>query len=70
MNMVDQLAEYYRLSQHAEVQNWLCRWWLPQGEARIAYLRELLEPQLARNLSRKRLPPSATATTPGKSTPE
>lgn len=70
MNLVDQLAEYYRLSQHAEVQNGLCRWWLPQGEARIAYLRELLEPQRARHLSRKRSPPSATAATPGKSAPE
>ncbi|MDT3250802.1 hypothetical protein QZQ97_07605 [Serratia sp. root2] len=44
MKLVDQLAEYYRLSRRAEVQNRLCRLWLPQGEARITYLRELLEP--------------------------
>ncbi|ANS42582.1 hypothetical protein [Serratia inhibens] len=44
MKLVDQLAEYYRLSRRAEVQNRLCLLWLPQGEARIAYLRELLEP--------------------------
>lgn len=44
MKLVEQLAAYYQLSQHAEVKNRWCRWWLPQGEARIAYLRELLEP--------------------------
>ncbi|AHG22300.1 hypothetical protein Z042_23880 [Chania multitudinisentens RB-25] len=44
MKLVEQLAEYYRLSRHAEVQNCLSRWWLLQGEARIAYLKELLEP--------------------------
>jgi len=44
MRLVEQLAEYYRLSKRAEVQNRWCRLWLPQGEARIAYLRELLEP--------------------------
>lgn len=44
MKLVEQLAAYYQLSRHAEVKNRWCRWWLPQGEARIAYLRELLEP--------------------------
>lgn len=44
MKLVEQLAAYYQLSQHAEVKNRWCRWWLPQGEARVAYLRELLEP--------------------------
>ncbi|BEN39613.1 hypothetical protein PTR23_18750 [Serratia nevei] len=44
MNWVETLAEYYRLSRTAETQHWLCRRWLPQGEARLAYLRELLEP--------------------------
>lgn len=46
MRLVDQLAEYYRLNRCAEVQNGLCRLWLPQGEARIASLRELLAPAL------------------------
>ncbi|CAI0838661.1 Uncharacterised protein [Serratia entomophila] len=49
MKLVDQLAEYYRLSRKAEVQNRLCRLWLPQGEARVAYLRELLEPEARRH---------------------
>lgn len=44
MKLVEQLAAYYQLSRYAEVNNRWCRWWLPQGEARIAYLRELLEP--------------------------
>jgi hypothetical protein len=44
MKLVEQLAAYYQISRHAEVKNRWCRWWLPQGEARIAYLRELLEP--------------------------
>ncbi|MBH2885485.1 hypothetical protein I5Q18_23735 [Serratia ureilytica] len=44
MNWVETLAEYYRLSRTGETQHWLCRRWLPQGEARLAYLRELLEP--------------------------
>ncbi|TQI80296.1 hypothetical protein FHU10_4843 [Serratia fonticola] len=44
MKLVEQLAAYYQLSQHAEVNHRWCRWWLPQGEARIAYLRELFEP--------------------------
>ncbi|WP_171971327.1 hypothetical protein [Serratia marcescens] len=44
MNWVETLAEYYRLSRAGEKQHWLCRCWLPQGEARLAYLRELLEP--------------------------
>jgi hypothetical protein len=44
MKLVEQLEEYYRLSRREEVQNRWCRLWLPQGEARIAYLRELLEP--------------------------
>ncbi|CAI2034718.1 Uncharacterised protein [Serratia fonticola] len=44
MKLVEQLATYYQLSRDAEVKNRWCRWWLPQGEARIAYLRELLEP--------------------------
>ncbi|ERK16830.1 hypothetical protein L580_0409 [Serratia fonticola AU-P3(3)] len=44
MKLVEQLAAYYQLSRHAEVKNRWCHWWLPQGEARIAYLRELLEP--------------------------
>jgi hypothetical protein len=44
MKLVEQLAAYYQLSRHAEVKNRWCRWWLPQGEVRIAYLRELLEP--------------------------
>ncbi|MEB7885209.1 hypothetical protein [Serratia fonticola] len=44
MKLVEQLAAYYQLSRHAEVKNRWCHWWLPQGEARIVYLRELLEP--------------------------
>lgn len=44
MKLVGQLAVYYRLSRHAEVRNCWCRWWLPQGEARLIYLRELFEP--------------------------
>ncbi|MBC3378531.1 hypothetical protein H8I69_05285 [Serratia fonticola] len=44
MKLVEQLVAYYQLSRHAEVKNRWCHWWLPQGEARIAYLRELLEP--------------------------
>lgn len=44
MSLVEQLAEYYRASSTAEVRHPICRWWLPQGEARLAYLRELLEP--------------------------
>ena len=47
MNWVETLAEYYRLSRTGETQHWLCRRWLPQGEARLAYLRELLEPTAA-----------------------
>ncbi|CAI0764391.1 hypothetical protein U2J09_01335 [Serratia liquefaciens] len=45
MRLVDKLAEYHRRSQRAEAQHWLYRLWLPQGEARITYLRELLEPE-------------------------
>ncbi|WP_167519887.1 hypothetical protein [Serratia proteamaculans] len=45
MKLIEQLAEYHRRSQPAEVPQWLCRLWLLQGEARIAYLRELLEPE-------------------------
>lgn len=47
MKLVDKLAEYQRRSRsrRAEAQHWLYRLWLPQGEARIAYLRELLEPE-------------------------
>ncbi|WP_413504256.1 hypothetical protein [Serratia grimesii] len=45
MKLIDQLADYHRWSQRAEVQHWLSRLWIPQGEARIAYLRELLEPE-------------------------
>lgn len=52
MKLVEQLAAYYQLSQHAEVSNRWCRWWLPQGEARIAYLRELLEPLATPSSSR------------------
>ncbi|ALE95809.1 MULTISPECIES: hypothetical protein [Serratia] len=48
MNWVETLAEYYRLSRTGETQHWLCRRWLPQGEARLAYLRELLEPTAPR----------------------
>lgn len=44
MSLVDQLMEYYRASNAAEVRHPICRWWLPQGEAWVAYLRELLEP--------------------------
>lgn len=44
MKLVEQLAAYYQLSRDAEVKNRWCRWWLPQGEARVTYLRELLEP--------------------------
>ncbi|MFC0227148.1 hypothetical protein [Serratia aquatilis] len=44
MKLVEQLAVYYRLSHHAEVKSRWCQWWLPQGEARVAYLRELFEP--------------------------
>lgn len=47
MNWVETLAEYYRLSRTGETQHGLCRRWLPQGEARLAYLRELLEPTAA-----------------------
>jgi hypothetical protein len=43
MRLIEQLARYHRRSQPAEVPQ--CRLWLPQGEARIAYLRELLEPE-------------------------
>lgn len=53
MKLVDQLAEYHRRSRRAEVQHWLCRLWLPQGEARIAYLRELLEPEAEQPAERK-----------------
>jgi hypothetical protein len=45
MKLVEQLTEYYRLSRTGEVQNPLCRLWLPQGQARIDYLRELFEPE-------------------------
>jgi hypothetical protein len=48
MNWVETLAEYYRLSRTGETQHWLCRRWLLQGEARLAYLRELLEPTAPR----------------------
>lgn len=44
MKLVEQLAVYYRLSHHAEVKSRWCQWWLPQGDARVAYLRELLDP--------------------------
>lgn len=52
MKLVEQLEEYYRLSQREEVQNRWCHLWLPQGEARIAYLRELLEPTAKRSADR------------------
>lgn len=48
MNWVETFTEYYRLSRTGETQHWLCRRWLPQGEARLAYLRELLEPTAPR----------------------
>ncbi|SMB33092.1 conserved hypothetical protein [Serratia proteamaculans] len=54
MKRIDQLAEYHRRSQGAEVPHWLCRLWLPQGEARIAYLRELLEPEAKQPAERER----------------
>ncbi|MDW5499487.1 hypothetical protein R6Y99_06730 [Pseudomonas lundensis] len=54
MKLVDQLAEYHRRSQPAEVPLWLHRLWLPQGEARIAYLRELLEPEAKQPAERER----------------
>lgn len=53
MKLVDQLAVYHRRSQGAEVLHWLCRFWLPQGEARIAYLRELLEPEVKQPAERE-----------------
>ncbi|SQJ20540.1 Uncharacterised protein [Serratia rubidaea] len=52
MSLVEQLAEYYRTSRSAEVQHPLCRWWLPQGEERVAYLRELLEPAARKPVAR------------------
>ncbi len=54
MKLIEQLAEYHRRSQPAEVPHWLCRLWLPQGEARIAYLRELLEPETKQAAERER----------------
>ncbi|HEI8719292.1 hypothetical protein I5Q96_01960 [Serratia marcescens] len=48
MNWVETLAEYYRLSRTGETQHWLCRRWLLQEEARLAYLQELLEPTAPR----------------------
>lgn len=53
MKLVEQLAAYYRASQHAEVQGGWCRWWLPQGDARIAYLRALLDPTAKATASTK-----------------
>lgn len=54
MKLVEQLAEYHRRSQGAEVRHWLYCLWLPQGEARIAYLRELLEPEAKQPAERER----------------
>ncbi len=81
MNWVETLAEYYRLSRTGETQHWLCRRWLPQGEARLAYLRSCWSrprrgggeqgtgvwPASFRVINRKRSPPNATAATPGRS---
>ncbi|CAI1505483.1 Uncharacterised protein [Serratia quinivorans] len=54
MKLIEQLAVYHRRSQPAEVPHWLFRLWLPQGEARIAYLRELLEPESKQPAARER----------------
>lgn len=81
MNWVETLAEYYRLSRTGETQHWLCRRWLPQGEARLAYLRELLNrprrrggeqgaggwPASFYGINRTLSLPNATAATPGRS---